>query len=71
MKAFIEGIEVKDVTIVGKWEGAGVMVEWTCPAKNVNPFRLLKINHAGFQFHILDGVCHVTSRLICTQFAEY
>lgn len=71
MKALLEGIEIDDVTIVGKSEGEGVFVHWTCPADNVNALELLKVRQAGFSFSISDGVCRITSRLGYTQFVAH
>lgn len=70
MKAIIEGIYVEDVTILGKWEGLGLMVDWSCPAKNVKPLDLLKVQQAGFTFHIKGDTCYITSRRPYTQFVE-
>ena len=70
MKAIIEGIEIADVAIIGKWDGLGKMVDWSCPAANVNAKELLKIEQAGFCFRIKGDVCYVTSRQIYTEFKE-
>lgn len=70
MKAKIQNITIDDVKIIGKWCGVGLMVEWTCPASNVDARQLLGINHAGFEFHISGDVCRIISRLPYTEFIE-
>ena len=70
MKAIIEGIEVADVSILGKWSGLGLMVEWSCPTKNINPMQLLNVQQAGFRFNIVGDTCYVTSRQGYTQFKD-
>lgn len=68
MKAIIEGIEVQDVTILGKWEGLGLYVEWSAPAENVDAKALLNVRQAGFSFWIKGDTCYFTSRQPYTKF---
>ena len=69
MKAIIEeGIVVEDVKILGKWEGLGLYVDWSCPAENVNAMELLRVRQAGFSFRINGDTCYITSRLGITKF---
>ena len=68
MKATIEGIEIQDVTILGKWEGLGIYVEWSAPAENVNAKELLNVRQAGFCFRIKGDTCYITSRQSYTKF---
>lgn len=68
MKAIIEGIEIDGVTILGKWEGLGLYVDWSAPAENINAKELLKIKQAGFSFRIKGDTCYITSRQLYTKF---
>ena len=68
MKAIIEGIEIQDVTILGKWEGLGMYVDWAAPVANINAKELLNIKQAGFNFRINGSTCYITSRQLYTKF---
>lgn len=68
--AKIEDIVVKDVRIIGRYESLGLMVEWACPAENVDAEELLGVKQAGFSFRIVGENCYIASRLGYTKFTE-
>lgn len=67
---FAAPMEVQDVQLLGKWEGLGLFVDWSCPVENIDTLKLLKVQQAGFRFKVDNGICYITSRLLNTKFSE-
>lgn len=63
-------MEVQDVQILGKWEGSGSFVDWSCPAENIDTLKLLDVRQAGFKFRVEGGICYITARLGNVIFSE-